>query len=111
MCKGIQRSRKANLKLKIRNLIAALALVLGESMDRGEARMALRVTCQVIEAANPMSDVDAKRAQSLHVASYMPLNLREARPPHSSAISTLVESDGATFDIDDPLKRGLGNNV
>jgi hypothetical protein len=64
---------KKKLKLEAPRLVAALAFAPGESMDRGEARMALRVTCQVIAAANLVSDVDGM-LKALMLASYTPLN-------------------------------------
>ena len=79
----------ANWKLKIPKLIASLALSGGESMDGGEARMALRVTCQVIEEADLKFDpVSGKSQVFMHVMS-APLRLQEVPPLPSNGCSIL----------------------
>ena len=56
---------KAHWTQKVTKLIAALALQPGHSMDGGEARIALRVTLQVIDEADLRFNADAERVQGL----------------------------------------------
>ena len=58
---------EANWKRKIPKLIASLALERGESMDAGEARMALYTTLQVIDEAPDLKfDGSGDKVQGLH---------------------------------------------
>ena len=58
---------EAHWKRKIPKLIASLALERGESMDAGEARMALYTTLQVIDEAPDLKfDGSGDKVQGLH---------------------------------------------
>ncbi len=69
---------KALWKIKIPQLIATLALQTGESMDGGEARIALRVTLQVIDEAELIFDTDAERVQDCTRVLCEPMSSLEA---------------------------------
>jgi len=101
----------ANWKLKIPKLIASLALSSGESMDGGEARMALRVTCQVIEEANLKFDPASGKIPGLHACYERAATLTGSTPSTLKRLfDSLLESDGATYKISDTSKRGRGSD-
>lgn len=98
---------KANWTKKVSKLIACLVLQSGESMDGGEARLALRVTLQVIDEANLKFDTDAEKVQGLHACFVRASKLTGSTPATLKRLfDSFVESDGATYTISDTSTRG-----
>ena len=78
---------------------------------RGEARIALRVTLQVIDEADLKFDTDAERVQGLHACFVRASELTGSSPATlKSLFNSLFESDGATYAISDTSKRGRGSD-
>ena len=105
-------SQFASWKSKIPKLIASLALERGESMDAGEARMALYTTLTVIEEAQDLKfDVAGEKVQGLHACFE-----RAAELTGSSALTlkrlfwSHFDTDGSTYDVADTSKRGRGSD-
>ena len=111
-----KRSRDAldtiNWKRKIPKLIASLALERGESMNAGEARMALYTTLQVIDEAPDLKfDGAGEKVQGLHACFE-----RAAELTGSSALTlkrlfwSHFKTDSDTYDVTDTSKRGRGSD-
>jgi hypothetical protein len=102
---------KASWKRKIPQLIASLALARGESMDAGEARMALYTTLKLIEEAQDLQfDVAGEKVQGLHACFQRAADLTGSSVPTLKQLFwSLYDSDGATYNITDTSNRGSGS--
>jgi hypothetical protein len=100
-------------KRKIPKLIASLALEPGESMNAGEARMALYTTLQVIdEAPNLKFNTDDEKVQGLHACFERAAELTGSSPLTLKRLFwSHFESDGDTYDVTDSSKRGRGSHT
>lgn len=108
----VKAAEKSSWKRKIPHLIASLALARGESMDGGEARMALYITLKVIEEAQDLQfDVAGEKVQGLHVCFQRAAELTGSNVPTLKQLFwSLYDSDGATYNITDTSNRGRGSD-
>jgi len=105
-------TEKSSWKRKIPQLIASLALARSESMDAGEARMALYTTLKVIEEAEDLQfDVAGEKIQGLHACFQRAADLTGSSVPTLKQLFwSLYDSDGATYNITDTSNRGSGSD-
>ena len=106
----ISATQKSSWNRKIPQLIASLALARDESMDAGEARMALYTTLKVIEEAQDLQfDVAGEKVQGLHTCFQRAADLTGSSVPTPKQLFwSLYDSDGATYTIKDTSNRGSG---
>ncbi len=103
---------EAHWKRKIPKLIASLALERGESMDAGEARMALYTTLQVIDEAPDLKfDGSGDKVQGLHACFERAAELTGSSPLTLKRLFwSHFKTDGDTYEIADTSKRGNGSD-